>query len=43
MTNVGYATVEHRAAILALGPTRHHRMSFAPLQLSLDFDSNLAD
>jgi len=37
-TNVGYATEEHRSAILALGPTRHHRMSFAPLQLSLDFE-----
>ena len=43
MTNVGYGTEEHRAAILALGPTKHHRMSFAPLQLSLDFDSNFAD
>ena len=39
-TNVGYATAEHRAGLLALGPTRHHRMSFAPLQLSLEFDSN---
>ena len=37
-TNVGYATAEHRAAILALGPTRHHRMSFAPLQLALDLE-----
>lgn len=43
MTNVGYGTEEHRAAILALGPTRHHRMSFAPLQLSFGFDSNFAD
>ena len=42
-TNVGYATEEHRAAILSLGPTRHHRMTFAPLQLSLDFDMSLAD
>jgi ribonuclease HII len=42
-TNVGYATEEHRAAILSLGPTRHHRMTFAPLQLSLEFDANLAD
>ena len=42
-TNVGYATEEHRAAILTLGPTRHHRMSFAPLQLSLVFDESLAD
>jgi ribonuclease HII len=43
LTNVGYGTEEHRAAILALGPTRHHRMTFAPLQLTLDFDSNFAD
>ena len=42
-TNVGYATEEHRAAILALGPTRHHRMSFAPLQLTLQFDASLID
>ena len=35
-TNVGYATEEHRAAILRLGPTPHHRMSFAPLQFELD-------
>lgn len=39
-TNVGYATEEHRAGLLALGPTRHHRLSFAPLQLSLAFESN---
>jgi ribonuclease HII len=43
LTNVGYGTEEHRAAILALGPTRHHRMTFAPLQLTLGFDSNLGD
>ncbi len=43
MTNVGYGTEEHRAAILSLGPTRHHRMTFAPLQLSLEFDTNLID
>jgi ribonuclease HII len=42
-TNVGYATEEHRAGLFALGPTRHHRLSFAPLQLSLDFDSNPSD
>ncbi len=35
-TNVGYATPEHRRAILDLGPTPHHRMSFTPLQLTLD-------
>lgn len=31
--NVGYPTPEHRAALLRLGPTPHHRMSFAPLRL----------
>ena len=39
-TNVGYGTAEHRSALLALGPTPHHRRSFGPCQLSLDFDSN---
>jgi ribonuclease HII len=43
MTNVGYGTEEHRAGILSLGPTRHHRMSFAPLQLTLTLDVSLAD
>jgi ribonuclease HII len=38
--NFGYATAEHRAAIAALGPTIHHRRSFAPLQLDLPFESN---
>jgi ribonuclease HII len=42
-TNVGYGTEEHRAAILSLGPTPHHRMSFAPLQLSLGLDPHSAD
>jgi len=41
-TNVGYGTEEHRRAILALGPTPHHRRSFAPLQLSLGFDSKFS-
>ena len=41
-TNVGYGTAEHRSALLALGPTPHHRRSFGPCQLSLDFDSNEA-
>lgn len=35
-TNVGYGTPEHRAALLEHGPTPHHRMTFAPLQLNLD-------
>jgi ribonuclease HII len=34
-TNVGYATPEHGAAILKLGPTAHHRRSFAPVRLAL--------
>ena len=35
-TNVGYGTPEHRAGIERLGPTPHHRRSFAPLHLDLD-------
>ncbi len=36
-TNVGYATEFHRAALLRLGPTRHHRPGFASVaQLTLD-------
>ena len=32
----GYGTAEHMAALKALGPTIHHRKSFAPVaQLSL--------
>ncbi|HLT02611.1 MAG TPA: ribonuclease HII [Geminicoccaceae bacterium] len=31
-TNVGYATSAHREAIWQLGPCRHHRRSFAPIQ-----------
>ena len=42
-TNVGYGTAAHRRAILSLGPTPHHRMSFAPLQLSLGIGANSAD
>jgi ribonuclease HII len=30
-TNVGYGTEEHQEALQALGPTRHHRLTFAPL------------
>ncbi len=30
--NMGYGTAQHRAALLSLGITRHHRMSFAPCQ-----------
>jgi ribonuclease HII len=42
-TNVGYGTEEHRRAILALGPTPHHRKSFAPLQFSLDLEPSAAE
>jgi ribonuclease HII len=36
-TNVGYATEFHRAALLRLGATRHHRPAFASVaQLVLD-------
>ena len=34
-TNAGYGTEEHRIAITRVGVTRHHRMSFRPLQLDL--------
>lgn len=30
VTNVGYATGEHTQALARLGPSRHHRLSFAP-------------
>jgi ribonuclease HII len=39
-TNVGYGTPEHQAALEALGLTPHHRRSFAPVQLSLKFESS---
>jgi ribonuclease HII len=33
-TNVGYATAAHGAALRRLGPTPHHRRSFAPVRLA---------
>ena len=33
--NMGYGTDAHRAALRELGPTPHHRLSFAPVQLCL--------
>ena len=39
-TNVGYGTPEHQQALKLLGLTPHHRRSFAPVQLSLGFESN---
>jgi ribonuclease HII len=45
-TNVGYSTEEHLAALEKLGPTPHHRRSFAPvmrlLQPELCLDSTVA-
>lgn len=35
-TNVGYGTEEHQEGLRIQGPTRHHRLTFAPLaQISL--------
>jgi ribonuclease HII len=31
-TNAGYGTADHMAALLRLGPTPHHRRSFAPVR-----------
>ena len=37
-TNVGYGTPEHHVGLTLHGPTRHHRLTFAPLaQLALPF------
>jgi ribonuclease HII len=36
LTNVGYGTEEHQESLRVLGPTRHHRLTFAPIaQISL--------
>ncbi len=35
-SNKGYATADHRQALLRHGPTPHHRLSFQSSQLSLD-------
>ena len=39
-TNMGYATEEHVAAIVARGLTPHHRLSFQPSRDLFSFDSN---
>lgn len=37
-TNVGYGTEEHQEGLRVHGPTRHHRLTFAPIaQISLPF------
>lgn len=33
--NAGYPTAEHREALICLGPTPHHRRSFAPVHKAL--------
>jgi ribonuclease HII len=37
--HVGYATREHRAALVELGPTSHHRRSFAPVRIAFEIKS----
>ncbi|HEY0037163.1 MAG TPA: ribonuclease HII [Longimicrobium sp.] len=34
--NMGYGTSEHLDALARMGPTPHHRLSFAPVRLSID-------
>jgi ribonuclease HII len=34
--HMGYATPEHKARLAALGPTRHHRRSFAPVRAEIE-------
>ena len=37
-TNVGYGTEEHQEGLRVQGPTKHHRLTFAPIaQISLPF------
>lgn len=38
-TNVGYGTAEHRAAIVRLGLTPHHRLSFQPSRDLFEYES----
>jgi ribonuclease HII len=41
--NAGYATIAHRAALLRLGPTRHHRAAFGTVRLLLARTAAAAD
>lgn len=34
-TNMGYGTAEHQEGLKRLGPTKHHRQSFAPIRALL--------
>jgi ribonuclease HII len=38
--NAGYPTAEHRQALHRLGPTPHHRRSFAPVSAALRLECN---
>jgi ribonuclease HII len=39
--HVGYATREHRAALIELGPTSHHRRSFSPVRIAWEVKEGL--
>jgi ribonuclease HII len=39
--HVGYATPEHRAALIELGPTAHHRRSFAPVRIAFELKEGI--
>jgi ribonuclease HII len=41
--HVGYSTREHKEALVRLGPTVHHRRSFAPVRLALELRDGRAD
>ena len=41
--HMGYAVPEHRRALVALGPTVHHRRSFAPVADAYDERGEIAD
>ena len=34
-TNMGYGTADHRDALVRLGPTPHHRLTFGGVQMDL--------
>jgi ribonuclease HII len=42
-TNVGYGTPEHLAGLASVGPTRHHRMTFAPCVQTELFETGRLD
>jgi hypothetical protein len=40
--NFGYGTAEHQAALEAIGATRHHRRSFAPVLKVLQMQARIS-